>query len=215
MLTVNKEQTIVEYITRLLTEKLSSDQTILWLISGGSAIEVEAEISGKLQEVDTSNLVVALMDERYGDVGHKDENWQKLLNAGFSLPQASTYRTIIGAGRQETARQFDTFLQDSLRAADYTIGLFGIGTDGHTAGIKPNSPGINDSELVVEYVGDDFERVTITTEAIKKLDEAVLYVRGHEKDAQIEKLLHEDIDVYEQPAQILKAVPKSSLFVAL
>lgn len=215
MLTVNKEQTIVEYITQLLTERLSSGQTVLWLISGGSAIELEAEISRRLQEVDTSNLTVALMDERYESVGHKDENWQKLLNAGFSLPQANTYRTLTGADRQETARQFDVFLKKSLQNANYAIGLFGIGTDGHTAGIKPNSPGVDDSRLVVEYVGDDFERITITTEAIKRLDEAVLYVRGHEKDAQIEKLLHEDIDVRKQPAQILKAVPKSSLFVAL
>lgn len=212
---MNKERSVVEYFTKLLEEKLGYNQSVLWLISGGVAIEVEAEVSRSLQKIDTSRLMIALMDERYGEVGHEDENWQKLLNAGFSLPQAKTYRTLIGEDRRQTTRQFAAFLENATKNADYAIGLFGIGTDGHTAGIKPNSPGISDSKLVVDYASDDFERITITTKAIQQLDEAVLYVQGHETDQELGKLLHETVDIQQQPAQVLKLAPKSSLFVAI
>lgn len=86
--------------------------------------------------------------------------------------------------------------------------------DGHTAGIKPFSPATTEDKLVSDYESDDYERITMTPRAIRLLHEAVLYVKGSETDTQVKKLLHETIPIEQQPVQILKDVPKSTLFIA-
>ena len=82
---------------------------------------------------------------------------------------------------------------------DYKIGLFGIGVDGHTAGIMP-------PDTISKWT-----RISITPQLIKKLDEIVLYVEGKEKIKILQKL-DEDIDEITMPAQLLKSVPKLTIF---
>src|SRR5450830_1401642 len=62
---------------KTLIDHLSKGERILWLLSGGSSIPIAIIASQSLQNIDLSNLFVSLTDERYGPIGHKDENWQQ------------------------------------------------------------------------------------------------------------------------------------------
>ena len=170
------------------------------------------EVAKHLQDVDMSRLYVTLSDERYGDIGHKDENWQQLLDAGFSLPAATLYRPLQGLDREETTKHFAAWLEAQIEATDYAIGLFGIGPDGHTAGIKPGSPATEATAWAASFTGADFERITMTFPAIEALNEAVIQAMGPDKAATIDQLLHSDVDFALQPAQVLKQVKKSTLY---
>jgi 6-phosphogluconolactonase/glucosamine-6-phosphate isomerase/deaminase len=90
--------------------------------------------------------------------------------------------------------------------------IFGMGPDGHTAGIKPHSPAVWSPNLVADFVADDFERITITPAAIKKLDAAVVQISGQNKVEQLNNLLDCDLTLDNQPAQILKAIPNLTIF---
>ena len=202
----------IEDLTHTLSHHLSEGKTVFWLVSGGSAIAIAVAVAKGLQGVPTHNLTVSLVDERYGDIGHANENWQQLLDAGFAVADATLYRPLIGADRHDTAMAFSNWLGDQFGQSDYCIGLLGIGADGHTSGIKAGSVAIQAEGWATDYVWDDYERITTTFDAIKRLDEVVIYAMGADKAPVIRDLLHHDVDLNSQPAQVLKHVNKSTLY---
>jgi len=203
---------VATYLAETLRTHLANNEHVLWLVSGGSAIATAVSTATALRQFDVSRLSISLVDERYGPIGHSSENWQQLLKAGFSLPTAQLYRPLTGQSRSETTKAFNTWLEAHITNANYSIGLFGIGTDGHTAGIKPGTSSVDAPLWAIDFNGEDFERITITPWAIEQLDEVVLQAIGQEKSKVVGQLLHENLTLSEQPAQVLKMVKKSTLF---
>lgn len=199
-------------LSMAIKKHLSLGERVLWLLSGGSGIAIAVEASKKLKNIDLSNLFVSLTDERYGEIGHKDENWQQLIDAGFSLPSANLYRPLIGKKIKQTVVEFNNWLAIQLEKANYKIGIFGLGTDGHTAGIKPRSIATKSDDLIVSHVAEDFERITITFAAIRQLDTAIIQASGIEKQLAINNLMTRTVSYIDEPAQILKFVPNVTLY---
>jgi 6-phosphogluconolactonase/glucosamine-6-phosphate isomerase/deaminase len=205
-------QPTADYLLSQLVTHLEAGEMVVWLLSGGSAIEVATNVRSRLDGYDLSGLFISLVDERFGPIGHPHENWQLLLDAGFDMSGISWYRPLQGKELLETTEDYESWLQSHVIAADYSIGLFGIGSDGHTAGIKPDTVSVVAPGWAVGYTGPDFERVTMTPYAIEQLDEAVIQVFGSDKAATIHQLLYDDVQLTDQPAQVLKQVKKSTLF---
>jgi 6-phosphogluconolactonase/glucosamine-6-phosphate isomerase/deaminase len=210
-LKINSGQSVAEYISDIISEKLEQGKKVLWLVPGGSSIVVATQASSGLKGRNLSNLRVTLTDERYGPVGHKDSNWKQLLNAGFALSGAKLNPVLSGKGIEETSKAFDQFLISELVSVNYRIGFFGIGADGHTAGILPGSPALSASTFASFYQASEFIRITMTPRAIEKLDEAVVYAVGQPKWPILDQL-EQEVTLNEQPAQILKKVPKLTVF---
>jgi 6-phosphogluconolactonase/glucosamine-6-phosphate isomerase/deaminase len=204
-------EAVTDYLATTISSHLGADQKVLWVLSGGSGGKVCAEVSKRLTGP-LDNLTTTLSDERYVPLGNADENWQQLLDDGFSVPGATTYRPIQGKDRATTTSDFGDWLERAFAYADYKIGLFGIGTDGHTAGIKPGTSAVEATGWATDFTGNDFERITMTLDAVRKLDEIVVQAMGADKAAVLDQLLHQDIDVKLQPAQVLKSVTASTLF---
>lgn len=212
VITSDTQEKIVEYLSETLQKHLRKGERVLWLVPGGSAMAVAAEVSKNLLNENLNNLTVTLTDERFGELNHPNENWLQLAAAGLSLPGAHIYRVLTGDPRDTTTAEYASFLYENLASSDYAIGLFGMGSDGHTAGIKPNTNAVVDDTLAANFTGEDFERITMTTYAISQLNEAVLYAFGSEKFGQLDTLLHKNPPLAEQPVQALKSVPKTTIF---
>ena len=212
LVTEHDDQQIVDYLTSTLTAHLSADESVLWLVPGGSAMKVATKVLAGLEDIDTSKLCITLTDERYGRPGHADENWIQLEQLGFNVSTINAYRVLRGEDIETTAQDFSDKLERLFETHDYKIGLFGIGADGHTAGIKPHTVAVTSDEYAAQFEGADFARVTMTPKAVAVLDEVVAYAHGSEKYPALRQLLHENVDIYDQPAQALKAVPKVTLF---
>lgn len=205
-------QPVVAYITDTLITHLEKGERVTWLVPGGSAITIAAVVSKNLSIIDTSRLSVSLTDERFGPVGHSDSNWRQLAEHSFSLPQAHTYPVLRDKELRETVDEYGELLRQLIDQADFSIGLFGMGADGHTAGILPKSPAIHDEHYAGGYDADKFVRLTMTPIAISHLDETVLCAMGYEKLAALTSLQQELLPIDVQPAQIHKQVPKSTIF---
>src|SRR3989344_722165 len=169
----------VEFITKQLEQKLSKGR-VLWLLSGGSAISLEEKAAQNLKG-SLGELAVALVDERYGPAGHQDSNWQKLIQGGFKLPRAQLQPLLDNSDFNQTRARFNTQIVNGFRHSAYKIAVLGVGIDGHIAGIKPNSQAISAKGLTVGYSWDDFNRLTITFEALRQLDTAIVYMAGIDK----------------------------------
>ncbi|MDB5179367.1 MAG: hypothetical protein JWN01_1310 [Patescibacteria group bacterium] len=204
----------VDHLAQTITEHLEAGDHVLWLLSGGSAINVAVEVGGRLRgaDIDLAGLIVTLTDERYGPVGHAGSNWRQLEDAGLGLPGATLLPVLAGVDLEATAEEYTAILKNHLHSADYRLGLFGIGPDGHTAGILPHSPAVAATKLAASFDGGQYQRVTMTAPAIALLDEAVVYAAGEPKWPTLARLAREDAPLTEQPAQVLKAVPQLTIF---
>lgn len=208
----NDASVAVKYVADTISGLLKSGKKVLWLLSGGSGAKVCIDIANRLGPDSLGNLYVTLSDERFVPVGHADENWRQLLDLGLNLPSANLYRPLNSKDIQQTTDDFIEWLDVTKSKVDYTIGVFGMGADGHTAGIKPGSEAIYSKASAAYFTGEDFKRITITPVFIKTMDNAVLQVFGAEKHKAVEQLLNSDLSVGRQPAQILKQVPSSKLY---
>ncbi len=195
-----------------LFKHLSSGERVLFLMSGGSSIPISIMASKILKGVNLSNLYVSLTDERYGEVGHAEENWQQLIDGGLDLPGANLYRPLIGQDIDKTTKLFGEWIAEQLNKADFSIAIFGMGADGHTAGIKPGSKAAKSTDIAVSFKGDDFERITISLVAITRINEAIIQASGANKKAIIHDLLYYESPIEDQPAQVLKSIPESTIY---
>jgi 6-phosphogluconolactonase/glucosamine-6-phosphate isomerase/deaminase len=187
----------------------------LLFLTGGSGVAVGVRIADFLREQAEANLLqnltITLTDERYGPTDHFNSNFFQLTEQGFSLPQAKIIPVLIDDDRNITTEKFNTTLNEEFTKAEYKIGLFGIGIDGHTAGILPETNAVNAKDLAFGYDTATFSRITMTFNAIEKLDEAIVSAQGKDKWKILEELKR-DTELAKQPAQILKRVPLLTIF---
>lgn len=213
LVTEQDDQPIVDYLTSTLTAHLESGESVLWLVPGGSAMKVATRVLENIEDVDTSALCITLTDERYGRPNHPDENWIQLEQLGFNVASINAYRVLRGEDIESTAQDFGDKLARLFETYDYKIGLFGVGSDGHTAGIKPHTVAVTSDEYAAQFEGEDFARVTMTPKAIAELDEVVIYAHGADKYPVLADLLgDEPVDLADRPAQALKAAGRTTLF---
>lgn len=209
--TTTKVEDVADFVANAILNQLKSGKKVLFFVPGGSSIDVAVKVAEILRGYSHQNLTVTLTDERYGPIDHFNSNYFQLLEKGFSLPEAKLIPVLIDEDCNITTEKFNAILKEELKSANYKIGLFGIGVDGHTAGILPDSIVVQSQDLVCSYDTPVFSRITITPKVIEKLDEAVVWAQGAEK-WEVLKELNKEVDINLMPAQILKKVPLLTIF---
>jgi len=197
-------------------EYFKQNKKVLWLLSGGSNIALEVETLNTLKREFGENLkeclAVTLVDERYGNIGHQDSNWIQLLQNGFDISLVRALPILCGLEPKETVIKFGKNYRDLTAWADIIIGQFGLGSDGHTAGVLPDTIGVTDQSTACFYKSDKYERITLTLKTIRNIDIAYTFALGESKKEIIESLQVTDLPLEEMPAQVLKQIPESYLF---
>ena len=124
-----------------LTDAIQQQGTATLVVSGGRS-PVAFFHSLIKQPVDWSRVVVSLADERWVPVEHADSN-AGLLKKHLLQGPAAKARFVglynVAANLEEAAQQADRQLAE-LPPIDVLI--LGMGDDGHTASLFPNSPNL-------------------------------------------------------------------------
>lgn len=210
--TTTDPEDAANFIASAVLNKLNAGRRVLLFLTGGSSIAVGLKVAEFLQKYPHQNLTITLTDERYGPADHFNSNFFQLVEKGFYLPEAKIIPILFDEDRNITTEKFDKVLETELKLAEYKIGLFGVGVDGHTAGILPESPAAIASGFAFSYETPIFSRITITPKVIEALDEAVVFMQGKEKWEVIKDLLEKNVEIVKQPAQLLKKVPLLTIF---
>jgi 6-phosphogluconolactonase/glucosamine-6-phosphate isomerase/deaminase len=201
-------------LAQRLLAALEAGQRTLWLVPGGSNITLSVNVLSSIPSTLQQNLTVMQTDERYGEFDHADSNWRQLREAGFVAENAGLIPVLTPANQdlQATTASYAQALAAELAATEVVIGQFGIGADGHIAGIKPRSPASASPELVCGYQAEDFARITLAPLALQNIHAAYALVFGGDKKSALEKLRDQDLPLTDQPAQILKQMPESYVY---
>ena len=204
-LVVTNVEDATKAIARGLDRALKSKLKVLWLLSGGSNVSVEAAVYKFLEHATPEKLTISLTDERFVPMDSPNNTWHALLDAGLNGQKARLEPPVVdwNLSLEKAAQDWEGRLKAAMDSADVVVGEFGVGADGHTAGILPHTPGVRENEaLVLGYKGSDFERLTTTPAVFRKVDLAVVVAIGKAKKAVL-KRMPTDISAEEQPAQLL------------
>lgn len=204
-------------IATAITKELRANKRVLWLVSGGSNIAIEVAVMQKLHKnakEHLASLAVLPMDERYGDAGHPDSNTQSLRAAGF-VPGEAIWLDILGqnVSFEDTVAYYGKAVETALEHAHVVIGQFGIGADGHIAGILPNSPACEvDDAYVAGYQWADYVRITLAPRALRAITTGFAVAFGEQKQPALARLQAHTESVADLPSVLLYDLPKITVF---
>jgi 6-phosphogluconolactonase len=165
----------------------------------GPAYEQAAEI-----EPDWSNAHLWWGDERCVPPDDERSNYllvaRTLLNRLEHTP--TEVRRIRGElGGEQAAAEYDQLLE-GVRLG---LALQGLGTDGHTASLFPNSPALDERvRRAVAVSHDDIERVTMTLPMLSAAKRVVFLVVGEQKAEAVARAFAASPDPA-TPASLLRA----------
>ncbi len=157
-------------------------------------------------------VTVTLTDERYGEVGHADSSWYKLTQAGFDFDVVNSIPVVTGKDFEQTSNDFEGSLSNAFGENDVVISQFGIGSDLHIAGILPESPATDETNLVSAYISEPFKRITLSFVAIRKIQKAFVFIFGDSKKDVISELNVSIAPLKEKPANIIKEIPQVFIY---
>lgn len=198
----------------MLQAALKNNKRVLWLVPGGSNIPVSVAVMHELDAASTDKLAIMLTDERFGLVGHKDSNLRQLIEAGFEAKKATIVPVLHeGLDLHQTANLYANAAHTAFASATAIIGQFGMGADGHIAGIKPGSPAASaEEDWAVGYEWDDFARLTLTAPAISQIKTVFVLAYGELKNQALNNLKTKKLSINVQPAQILKKLKNVNIY---
>lgn len=204
----------VAALTERLVKELAAGRRVLWLVSGGSNVPASVQIMDSISSDLSRNLSLSLADERYGAPGHKDSNWEQLMQKGFSGKQTTLLPVLKpGADFEDTLGSYGQLIRKALDDSDVAIAQLGIGPDGHIAGILPGSPAaLEETEPVAGYEAPPFKRLTLTFPALREVTAAYAFAFGNPKRRALEGLQANSYGLTEQPARILYEIPEAYVY---
>jgi len=131
-------------VARQLGEAIEARGTATLVVSGGRSPVAFFQHLAK-QKLDWANVVVSLADERWVPVEHVDSNaglLQRYLLQGPAAKAQFLSLYSASANLEQAAEQADRLLAE-LPKIDVLV--LGMGDDGHTASLFPNSPNLTEA----------------------------------------------------------------------
>jgi 6-phosphogluconolactonase len=162
-------------------------------LSGGSTPNVIYQKLSELPEcLDWSKVWLFWSDERSVPATHPDSNYHMAMQNGLAkLPCKHIFRMKAELDIHEEARNYEALLKQHLGHELFDLVMLGVGEDGHTASLFPNTSALKETDhlVVANYVPEKQTwRMTLTFPCINKSKHTVLYVLGSSKQEIVKKI---------------------------
>jgi 6-phosphogluconolactonase/glucosamine-6-phosphate isomerase/deaminase len=207
----------IEVCKKFLYEEVSKSSVLF--LSGGSTPKVLYQQLAEEQKL--SPGAVALVDERYfSNLKLKTENVRLGTNE-FMIRQTGLvqfleqakirfYPILNDKNIEESTGDYDETVRYLFNYFSKSIGILGVGVDGHTAGLPAGNRNVKlktekETELVTsfnDFPAEQKERITLTFLGLSKLDEIIVLVFGKDKKKALKLMFKED-PVAEIPSRFL------------
>ena len=185
------------------------------VLAGGSTPRAAYEILARdfAETVDWSRTQVFFGDERSVPPDHEDSNYRMAREALLDhLPVGGVHRMQGELPPDEAASAYEEELRAYFGAEElprFDLILLGIGGDGHTASLFPETPAleVTDRLAVANPVPKlDTTRITLTAPVLNAARAVDFLVAGEGKAEALKEILEGDADPRRYPAKLIHPV---------
>jgi len=184
-------EALANHVADLLTKAINSNPhgVATLVVSGGKSPVAFFQALSK-KDIEWSRVAISLADERWVPTEHVDSNAGLVKRYLFQGPAAeagffSLYRATNTV--DEAAAAADSALKRELPSIDVLV--LGMGDDGHTASLFPNSPNLADAlDLNSEHLclpmlapSTPHQRLTMTRKLLATAKSPILSISGEAK----------------------------------
>jgi 6-phosphogluconolactonase len=182
-------------------------------LSGGSTPKALFELlaSGAYRSrVDWPRVEVFFGDERTVPPDHKDSNYRMAREALLSkvpIPGDNVYRMAGERDPNTAAKEYGQMLKEKFGDGGMDLVLLGMGDDGHTASLFPETEALNETKhrCVANFVPKlNTWRLTLTAPFINRAAQVLILVSGASKAQRLQEVLEGPPDPRRLPVQLIK-----------
>ena len=167
-------------------------------LSGGSTPKkiYQKLLSEYAKKVDWKKVWLFFSDERALPPDDPNNNYHMAMQAGFSqlpIPKNQIFRMPAEKDIQKGAEEYEKVIEEYVGTDLFDLVMLGMGEDGHTASLFPETAALNISGKAVcaNFVPHkDSWRMTLTFDCINNSSNIRLYVLGSSKEKMVEKVFH-------------------------
>jgi 6-phosphogluconolactonase len=207
------------------SQSIAKRGRFLAALSGGSTPMRLYELLGNQfqNKVDWSRIHFFWGDERcvpVDDAGNSYGQTKKVLFDKINIPDENIHRILSelepDSAAREYAKTLSGFADPPLAWPRFDLALLGMGDDGHTASLFPNSPVDVDSPtlaVTANYQDRPANRVTLTPKVLNSSRNIMFFVTGKSKAITLSRVLSDNYMPDELPAQ--RIAPKDGNLIWL
>ena len=189
-------------------------------LSGGSTPKALYELLSSpayLSQIDWRGVQLFFGDERCVAIDSPLSNYAMAKSAlidNVPIPADNVYRMKGELDPQQAAKEYGELLRDQFQDGGPDVLLLGMGDDGHTASLFPNTSALDEPKhrCVANYVPFDYIpagtnwRITLTYPFINQSRRVVIMVTGKSKQKRMSEVLEGPRDIKRLPIQGVKPV---------
>lgn len=213
-----------DYLVKTATDYVNKNGMFTVALSGGSTPKMLYELlaSGKYRNrLPWEKMYIFWGDERFVPKDDDDNNakmaFETFLNH-VPVPEKNIFPIPIAFTPRESASEYEKLLHNFFHNADpsFDLILLGLGENGHTASLFPDTSVIDKKNLWVSevYVEDQkMYRITLTAPVINKSKNILFIVVGSNKAEIVSNVLQGVYQPRVWPAQLIKPVNGNLLWM--
>ncbi len=204
-----------EHFATLAQEAIIDHGYFSMALAGGSTPRLTYEILATIefaQKINWERVHVFWGDERMVPPDHEDSNYRMANEAMLKvvpIPKDNIHRVFGESKPHEAARNYAETIRNFFNPhpASFDLILLGMGDDGHTASIFPDTPAVFEETLnVMSHFVDKLEawRVTFTPRLINAAENVTFLISGERKSRRLRQVLVGPYQPEVLPSQIVR-----------
>ncbi|MEX1012889.1 MAG: 6-phosphogluconolactonase [Waddliaceae bacterium] len=189
-------------------------------LSGGSSPKAIFEQLLKHKEAcDFTKVWLFWGDERAVPPDHPESNYKMAMETAFStlpVPKEQIFRMQAEKSIEKNALSYEKMIQKTIPDGSFDLLMLGMGEDGHTASLFPNTNALKrqDRLVVANFIPQKNQwRMTLTFPCINAAKEIVIYVFGKGKAKKLNEVFTTPFNPDEIPIQAVGTPDNPALFI--
>lgn len=190
-----------EHLLFHIQDTLNSQGFFSLALSGGSTPNALFQLLSQdpfLHQIDWKRVKLFWGDERCVPQDHKDSNYRSAMDAGLCKLPLLRENVFPMPGHKEdlvaAAASYEKTIQGQVPGCCFDYIMLGVGPDGHTASLFPDTPALLEREkfVISQYVPQKTSwRMTLTYPCLKKAKKICIYAMGKSKAPIVKEILLE------------------------
>lgn len=194
-----------DHFLKAYEEAIATKGNFFVALSGGSTPKKIFQMltnSPYKEKIDWTKIHLFWGDERSVPPTNAESNYRMAMDAGFGkmpIPAKHIHRMVAESDVAKGALAYEAIIHGELQGKGFDYIMLGMGDDGHTASLFPNTKALEEKDrLVIENLVPQKEttRMTLTYRCINEASHIVIYVVGEGKQERLQEILELKQELY-------------------